>query len=275
MKMQTRFFILVITAAFVMTVAAPVMGSQDNLKKRIIILSGIKRNGFGPKFKAVNVLQNYLEGQLAAKGFRVFLPEVLADINEEAVLDLARDSASALKFGKQHKADLVITFMVELDIFDEDEGFKVLSMKLYLKAYDCTTGAVLAQSQAKKRKLSREGRKSMGHHASRLALKIGSPLIDELALKIKNYLDNQPAFVVVFLHDIPGRTQFKVEKILRKLGWEYRISKQAGKMMELEIFIDKKPTDVRFELMDNFDKDGIAVLPESINGSRITFGGSQ
>jgi hypothetical protein len=65
-----------------------------------------------------------------------------------------------------------------------------------------------------------------------------------------------------------------VEDVLEELGWRYRISRQTGSYMEIEIFSEADPTSVRRILRRAFKKRAMALVPAEISGARVMFEGS-
>lgn len=64
----------------------------------------------------------------------------------------------------------------------------------------------------------------------------------------------------------------KVEQIVAdKLNWPYRIARQSGQYMELEIFKDLKPTTLRRTFYQQAQNADICLKPDALKGSRSIF----
>ncbi len=63
---------------------------------------------------------------------------------------------------------------------------------------------------------------------------------------------------MLILRNININQQDKVEDVLEELGWRYRVARQTGSYMEVEIFNEADPTSVRRILRKTFKKKGIA-----------------
>jgi len=95
-----------------------------------------------------------------------------------------------------------------------------------------------------------------------------------LVKKIVNHFSTNGAkFVTLIFRNITIKDQDRVEEIVEEIGWRYRVARQTGKYIELEIFSEADPTSVRKTIRRAVKKNGLPLTPSEMIGSRVIFTG--
>ncbi|RLA90603.1 MAG: hypothetical protein DRG20_03040 [Deltaproteobacteria bacterium] len=155
------------------------------------------------------------------------------------------------------------------------DGYYIIYATLTLKAYDATTGDLLANVQDRGKTITRGGEYGLADGVARVALQIGPRCVDRLTRKIvTRFSGSRIKFVVLIFRNVSPWEQDKIEDLLDKIGWRYRISRQTGSYMEIEIFSEADPTSVRKTVRKRLKTAGLSLIPAEMAGSRIIFEGT-
>ncbi len=224
--------------------------------------------------KAVQTVMDLIEDRLAGKGFRVFLPSQLKRIRGRAA-EMVVDEESAINIARQETGDAVVIVSFDAGKRPTSDGYLLIYATLTLKAYDCTTGELFANVQDRGKTITRGGSYGLQDGIARVAIKIGPRVVDRLISKIvRRFSGARAKFVMLIIRNVNINQQDKVEDILDELGWRYRISRQTGSYMEIEVFNEADPTSVRRILRRTFKRKNLGLVPAEISGSRIIFEGT-
>ncbi|GAB6888383.1 hypothetical protein JCM13304A_18820 [Desulfothermus okinawensis JCM 13304] len=224
--------------------------------------------------KAVQSVMDLIEDRLSSKGFRVFLPSQLKRIRGRAA-EMVVDEETAINIARQETGDAVVIVSFDAGKRPTNDGYILIYATLSLKAYDCTTGELFANVQDRGKTITRGGEYGIQDGVARVAIKIGPRVVDRLIGKIvTRFSGSRAKFVMLILRNININQQDKVEDVLEELGWRYRVARQTGSYMEVEIFNEADPTSVRRILRKTFKKKGIGLIPAEVSGSRVMFEGS-
>ncbi|WP_461833937.1 hypothetical protein, partial [Desulfothermus sp.] len=224
--------------------------------------------------KAVQSVMDLIEDRLSGKGFRVFLPSQLKRIRGRAA-EMVVDEETAINIARQETGDAVIIVSFDAGKRPTNDGYYLIYATLTLKAYDCTTGELFANVQDRGKTITRGGEYGLQDGVARVAIKIGPRVVDRLIGKIvRRFSGARAKFVMLILRNININQQDKVEDVLEELGWRYRISRQTGSYMEVEIFNEADPTSVRRILRRSFKKKALGLIPAEVSGARVIFEGS-
>jgi len=224
--------------------------------------------------KAVQSVMDLIEDRLSGKGFRVFLPSQLKRIRGRAA-EMVIDEETAINIARQETGDAVVIVSFDAGKRPTSDGYYIIYATLTLKAYDCTTGELFANVQDRGKTITRGGEYGLQDGIARVAIKIGPRVVDRLIGKIVSRFSGARAkFVMLILRNISINQQDKVEDVLEELGWRYRISRQTGSYMEVEIFSEADPTSVRRILRKSFKKKTLGLIPAEVSGARVIFEGS-
>ena len=224
--------------------------------------------------KAVQSVMDLIEDRLSGKGFRVFLPSQLKRIRGRAA-EMVVDEETAINIARQETGDAVVIVSFDAGKRPTSDGYYLIYATLTLKAYDCTTGELFANVQDRGKTITRGGEYGLQDGVARVAIKIGPRVVDRLIGKIvRRFSGARAKFVMLILRNININQQDKVEDVLEELGWRYRISRQTGSYMEVEIFNEADPTSVRRILRRSFKKKALGLIPAEVSGARVIFEGS-
>lgn len=224
--------------------------------------------------KAVQSVMDLIEDRLSGKGFRVFLPSQLKRIRGRAA-EMVIDEETAINIARQETGDAVVIVSFDAGKRPTSDGYYIIYATLTLKAYDCTTGELFANVQDRGKTITRGGEYGLQDGIARVAIKIGPRVVDRLIGKIvRRFSGSRAKFVMLILRNISINQQDKVEDVLEELGWRYRISRQTGSYMEVEIFSEADPTSVRRILRKSFKKKSLGLIPAEVSGARVIFEGS-
>ncbi|CAN2040805.1 Flagellar assembly protein T N-terminal domain-containing protein [Candidatus Magnetomoraceae bacterium gMMP-15] len=223
--------------------------------------------------KGVQTLIDLVQDRLKGYGFRVFLRDELIRIKKR-VSDLMLDEETAITLARQEDADAVVLINIDAGSRKTSDGYNIVSSGIALNAYDATTGELFANVQDEGQTVARIGTYFFEEGVSRVAAKLGEAASEELIKKIvKRFSGNRFKFVVLIVRDVQAHMQNQVEKLITDLGWKYRISRQTGTFMELELFSESDPTSVKKIFRRALKKNDIHLYPVEFKGSRIVYSG--
>jgi len=243
-------------------------------RRRVIVLYK-KRGDFDLPYqsRAVQTIMGLINDGLCDKGFRVFLPEELVRIQDRLVEEVA-DDETAIRIARQETGDAVVIVSFEAAKQPVRRGYYCINGGITLKAYDLTTGEFFATVRKNEKLVTENVRYSVADGAERISSQIASEAVKNLVTKIvKRFSGARQKFVFLVLRNVNLNQQDNVEDVLEILGWGYKIVRQAGNYMEIEIFSEADPTSVRQILRRNFKKMHLGLMPAEMVGSRIVFNG--
>ncbi len=222
---------------------------------------------------AVQRVMDDVQDRLAGYGFRVFLPEHLRRIKMK-VTDLAIDEETAINIARQEDGDAVVVVSIDAGKRPTPDGFWIIYANVSLKAYDVTTGELFANVFRPSKTIARGGSYGLADGAARACQKVSGRAADELVKKIvERFSTKREKFVVMIFRDVPIDVQDKIEDILDNLGWQYRIARQSGTYMEVEVFSEADPTSVRRAFRRAYKSAGLYLIPVEAKGSRLVYSG--
>jgi hypothetical protein len=243
--------------------------------KRIVVLYGRRtKQDLGPDEKAVQLIMDLVEDRLVGYGFRVFLPEQLKRIKGN-INEMMIDEQTAIDLARQEDSDGVVLLNIDAGKRKTQDGFYVVHSSIMLKAYDVTTGELFANIHDRDKTISRGGSYGISDGVARVAEKIGAKAADGVVKKIVSRFSGQRSkFIVLVIQDAALSMQDQVEDlVIDDLGLKYRINRQSGSYLEMEIFSETDPTSFRRTLRRAFRKKGIKLNPKEIKGARIVYSG--
>ncbi len=248
---------------------------QTRFDERKIIVVYQPRTGFDlpANSKGVLTIMDLIEDKLASYGFRVFLPDQLVRIRKRTA-EMVVDEEAAINLGRQEAADAAVVVSFDGAKRPTSDGYYLIMVTLTLKALDVTTGELFANVQDRDKTISRSGEYAVQDGVARAAIKVGPRVVDRLTKKIvKRFSTKRAKFVSLIFRNLSPQNQDKVEGLLEEIGWRYRVARQTGNYMELEIFSEADPTSVRRTIRQATLKAGLGVRPSEMIGSRVIFDG--
>ncbi len=249
---------------------------QTKFDERKVVVVYIPRTGLDLPYnsKAVQSVMDLIEDRLAGRGFRVFLPGALKRIRERAA-EMVVDEETAINIARQEAGDAVVIVSFDAGKRPTSDGYWIIYATLTLKAYDATTGELFANVQDRGKTITRGGSYGLQDGIARVAIKIGPRVVDRLVKKIVyRFSGARQKFVMLIVRNVNVSTQDKIEDTLEELGWRYRVARQTGSYMEVEIFSEADPTSVRRVLRRAFKRRNLGLVPAEMAGSRVIFEGS-
>ncbi|MCD6490332.1 MAG: hypothetical protein J7K20_06380 [Thermodesulfobacterium sp.] len=224
--------------------------------------------------RAVQSVMDLIEDKLAGYGFRVFLPDQLIRIRSMAA-EMVVDEETAVEIARQEAGDAVVVVSFDAGKRPTMDGYYIIYATLTLKAYDATTGELFGNVQDKGKIITRGGEYGLADGVARIAIKIGPRCVDKLTEKIvTRFSGSRTKFAVLIFRNVSPGEQDKIEDILGKIGWRYRISRQTGSYMEVEVFSEADPTSVRQIMLKRLKTAGLSLIPVKMAGSRVIFEGA-
>jgi len=248
---------------------------ETRFDERKVIVVYQPRTGFDlpGDSKAVQTVMDLIQDRLSGYGFRVFLPDQLMRIKGKTA-EMVADEKDAVDLARQEAADSVVTVSFDAAKTPTADGYNIILCTLSLKAFDTTTGELFANVQDRDKTISRGGDYGLQDGVTRAAIKVGPRTVERLVKKIVDRFSTKRAkFVSLIFRNLSPKNQDKVERLLEEIGWRYRIARQTGKYIELEIFSEADPTSVRRTIRQTTLKAGLKVKPTEMIGSRVIFDG--
>ncbi|MFW5836586.1 MAG: hypothetical protein ACOCVM_01155 [Desulfovibrionaceae bacterium] len=223
--------------------------------------------------KGVQTLLDRIQDKLAGYGFRVFLLDELGRIKQN-LTDRMIDENQAIQLARAEKADAVVLAAIDAGSRKTEDGFLLVQAAVSLQGYDPTTGELFANVQERGKTLAHANEYSLDDGVARVAIDTGSEAAEALTRKIvERFSTSREAFVVMIFTEVPKNVQDRVELLLRRLGWRYRVNTQQGRFLEVEVFEAMSPTDLRWEFAKAAEREGLPVTAQSIKGARLVFTG--
>ena len=248
---------------------------ETSFDERRVIVVYKPRTGFDlpADSKGVQTIMDLIQDKLSSYGFRVFLPDQLVRIKAKAA-EMVVDEEDAINLARQETADAAIVVSFDAAKRPTSDGYNIILCTLSLKAFDTTTGELFANVQDRDKTSSRGGEYGLHDGIARTAIKVGPRTVDRLVKKIVNHFNTSGAmFVTLIFRKITIIDQDRVEELVEEIGWRYRVARQTGKYIELEILSEADPTSVRKTIRRAVKKNGLPLTPSEMIGSRVIFTG--
>ncbi|HDZ89597.1 MAG: hypothetical protein JRJ09_08895 [Deltaproteobacteria bacterium] len=249
---------------------------ETSFDERKIIVVYKPRTGFDLPFnsKGVQTIMDLIQDKLSGYGFRVFLPDQLVRIKAKSA-EMVVDEEDAINLARQEAADAAVVVSFDAAKRPTSDGYNIILCTLSLKAFDTTTGELFANVQDRDKTIARGGEYGIQDGVARTAIKVGPRTVDRLVKKIVDRFSTKRAkFVTLIFRNIAIKDQDRVEGLVEEIGWRYRVSRQTGKYLELEIFSEADPTSVRRTIRKTLKKNGLPLTPSEMIGSRVVFVGT-
>ena len=248
---------------------------ETRFDERKIVVVYQPRTGFDLPYdsKGVQTVMDLIQDKLAGYGFRVFLADQVARIKEKTA-EMVVNEETAINLARQEAAEAAVTVSFDAAKKPTSDGYNLVMCTLTLKAFDTSTGELFANVQDRDKTIARGGEYGIEDGVARAAIKVGPRTVERLTKKIvERFSTNRAKFVTLIFRNTPIADQDKMEGILDAIGWRYRVSRQTGNYMELEIFSEADPTSVRKVVRNEIKKAGLPLKPSEMIGSRVIFDG--
>jgi len=250
---------------------------QTKFDDKKIVVVYMPRTGLDLPYdsKAVQTIMDLIQDKLVSYAFRVFLPTELKRVRGKAA-EMVVDEATAIDIARQEAGDAMVAVGFDAGRKPTDDGYQILYVTLTIKAFDPTTGELFANVQDRDKTIARGGDYALQDGLAQAAIKVGPRTVDRLTKKIvERFSTVRQKFVVLILRNVGSKNQTKIERMLEDIGWKFRISRQTGKYLEVEIFSEADPTTVRKTFRDAVEKAGLDLTASEMAGSRVTFDGKE
>ncbi len=251
--------------------------TQTKFDDKKVVVVYMPRTGLDLPYdsKAVQTIMDLIQDKLAGYAFRVFLPSELKRIRGKSA-EMVVDEETAIDIARQEAGDAMVAVGFDAGKKPTEDGYQLLYVTLTIKAFDPTTGELFANVQDRDKTIARGGDYALQDGLAQAAIKVGPRTVDRLTAKIvERFSTVRQKFVVLILRNIGSKTQTKVERMLEDIGWKFKIARQTGKYLEVEIFSEADPTTVRRTFRDAVEKAGIDLSAAEMAGSRVTFDGKE
>ena len=248
---------------------------ETRFDDRKIVVVYQPRTGFDlpADSKGVQTVMDLIQDKLAGYGFRVFLPDQIMRIKGKTA-EMVGDEETAINLARQEAAEAAVTVSFDAAKRPTSDGYNLILCTLTLKAFDTSTGELFANVQDRDKTITRGGEYGIEDGVARAAIKVGPKTVERLTKKIvERFSTKRAKFVTLIFRNTSVANQDKVEDILEEIGWRYRVSRQTGNYMELEVFSEADPTSVRKIVRKETKKAGLPTKPAEMIGSRVIFDG--
>ncbi|BAT71362.1 hypothetical protein TST_0556 [Thermosulfidibacter takaii ABI70S6] len=248
--------------------------SRLDSKRVVVLYSRRAHNSLPYNTMPVKEIIDRIEDKLAGYGFRVFLPEQIARIKNRAT-ELAIDEETAIQIARQEDGDVVVLVDVQAGKRPTPDGFYLIYATVSLKAFDVTTGELFANVIKRGKTIARAGAYGIEEGAARAVAKVAPKAVDQLVQKIVTRLStSHEKFLVFIFRDIPQDIQLQLQDLFaNELGWDFRVARQYGSYMEVEVFSENDPTSANLQFYKAIKKAGIPLTQVEMKGSRIVYSG--
>ena len=248
--------------------------SRLDSKRVVVLYSKRTHNSLPYGTMPVKEVIDRIEDKLAGYGFRVFLPEQIARIKNRAT-ELAIDEETAIQIARQEDGDVVVLVDVQAGKRPTPDGFYIIYATVSMKAFDVTTGELFANVVRRGKTIARGGSYGIEEGAARAVEKIAPKAVDKLVKKIVSRLStSHEKFVVFIFRDVPPEVQLQLQDLFaNQLGWDFRVARQYGTYLEVEVFSEMDPTSANLSFYRAIKKAGIPLSLVEMKGSRIMYSG--
>ncbi len=242
--------------------------------RRVVVLYKKRTsNALPANSMAAKEIVDLVGDKLRSYSFRVFLPNQLQRIKKRN-LGLSLDEETAIQIARQKNADAVVVVDVAAGARRTSDGYWIINTTLGLKAYDVTTGELFANEIKRDSTISRGGNYGIEEGAARAVDKAGKKACDELVTKIvERFSNKREKFVVFAFQDTSAAAQDSIYKIMQELDWDFRVDKQYGTYLEVEVFSQADPTAMNFSFRQGMRKDALSLKQVEMKGARIVYSG--
>jgi len=248
--------------------------SRLDSKRVVVLYSKRAHNSLPYNTMPVKEIIDRIEDKLAGYGFRVFLPEQIARIKTRAT-ELAIDEETAIQIARQEDGDVVVLVDVQAGKRRTPDGFYIIYATVSLKAFDVTTGELFANVIKRGKTIARGGSYGLEEGAARAVAKVAPKAVDQLVKKIVARLStSHEKFIVFIFRDVDMDTQLKLQDLFaNQLGWDFRVARQYGTYLEVEVFSENDPTSANLQFYRAAKQAGILLNLVEMKGSRIVYSG--
>ena len=183
---------------------------------------------------------------------------------------------TAINLARKEAAEAAVTVSFDAAKQPTSDGYNLILCTLTLKAFDTSTGELFANVQDRDKTITRGGEYGIEDGVARAAIKVGPRTVERLTKKIvERFSTKRAKFVTLIFRNTSVANQDKMEGILDAIGWKYRVGRQTGNYMELEIFSEADPTSVRKVVRTEINKAGLPLKSGEMIGSRVIFDGKE
>jgi len=239
--------------------------------RRIFVIYDQHSSKISYNSKTVCTIINLLHDGLREYSFQVFLQSQFT--KNYQLSDLLVDKKTAMKLARQKRADAVVLVSTDLNNYNKADAF-VIHLKIDLKAFDVTTGKLLAYEEEKDNDILAGTLYTVDEVSTDLAEKITPFAVEKLVKKIvRQFTENRTKFTVFMFQNVQLETQDQIIDLLQEMSWDYKIESQLDQYLELSIYSEESPSDLRQHFRKVIKKHGIYLKSISFKGARAVFSG--
>jgi len=241
-------------------------------QRRVVVLYARRtKKSLSYESMPVQEVISRIEDKLAGYGFRVFLQDQIARIKNRAT-ELGIDEETAIQIARQEDGDAVVLVDIQAGKRPTSDGFWIIYATLTLKGFDVTTGELFANVIKRSKTIARGGDYGIEEGSARAVEKIADKCADKLVEKIVNrFSTKREKFVVFIFRDVPQSTQDQIFSLFQQLGWNFRIARQYGTYVEMEIFSEQDPSSANLAFRRALSRAGISLSQVEMKGARIVY----
>ena len=241
-------------------------------QRRVVVLYARRtKKSLSYESMPVQEVISRIEDKLAGYGFRVFLQDQIARIKNRAT-ELGIDEETAIQIARQEDGDAVVLVDIQAGKRPTSDGFWIIYATLTLKGFDVTTGELFANVIKRSKTIARGGDYGIEEGSARAVEKIADECADRLVEKIVNrFSTKREKFVVFIFRDVPQSTQDQIFSLFQQLGWNFRIARQYGTYVEMEIFSEQDPSSANLAFRRALSRAGISLSQVEMKGARIVY----
>ncbi|MGN7613273.1 hypothetical protein ACQZV8_14455 [Magnetococcales bacterium HHB-1] len=229
---------------------------------------GLSANSPGPR-----VLVDLVEDRLTEYGFRVFLPRQVQRIQKKVAAGIVNQK-SALALAQQEQADAMVWIDLTAHSDPSSYNYWKIQFSMSAKAFDATTGELFATVHEQGKAMSQGSAGSVENGLVRGIRQSTPAMANKLVEKIVGRFSGaREKFVVVSLRNLKLQYQDQVEDLMDDQGWKYRVNRQTGDYLELEVFSEYDPTTFRRVFRRAVRKAKIPLMSVEMKGNRVIFQG--
>jgi len=240
--------------------------------RRIIVMYNQHMSKISYNSKTANTIMNLVQDKLREYSFQVFLQNQLKRIRNQ-IIDHIINEKNAIELAQQERADAVVLISTDLNTLKKANG-SVIYLKIDLKAFDITTGELFAYVREKENDIHIGTIYNIEDASARIAEKIAPIAVEKLVKKIvKQFTENRSKFTVFIFQNLNLELQDQIIDLLHEMSWDYKIESQFNQYLELSIYSEEAPSDLRQHFRMITKKHGIYLKSISFKGARVIFSG--
>jgi len=249
------------------------MFTKENFNNRSVMVLYSTRNmkqALDKDQEAAQAMIDDIQDALVEKSFDVKLKASLSD----TVLSKTKGitDQDAIVYGKLANSDVVVLGTITVNIRIKEDGYSMVKAHAMLKAYDTTSGRLLANISEKASTMIETSGSAESEGYTKAAKKAANKSVNVLVKKLVERMSiGSNQFVFLTFKDTDIDTQDTILDLLEEKRMEFKVEKQYGDIMKVKINSDESASEFRRMFRKWLKQSKINLKPVMTQGSEIIY----